>query len=92
MRLRRGAKLSPSETNKAPAPGREIAPDAAAGRGTRDTSSGAARHLPLKGKANGGLSFNTADPQGEGFFRLRAAPFFSSALFGGAGQARQGQE
>ena len=23
-------------------------------------------HLPLKGKANGGVSFNTADPQGEG--------------------------
>ena len=40
---------------------------AAVGRGTRDPSSGAARHLPLKGKANGGVSFNTAIHQGEGF-------------------------
>ena len=30
------------------------------------TSSGASRHLPLKGKAYGGASFNTANPQGEG--------------------------
>ena len=38
--LRRGAKLSPSETKKALAPGREIAPAPAAGRGTKKGPAG----------------------------------------------------
>ena len=54
---------------KALAPGREIAPAPAAG-GTRAFYAAARRHLirplrghlPLKGKANGGASFNAADP------------------------------